>query len=271
MRLSSNVNNTSVPTQAIISPSDNDNILNFINFNHLGSNTLSASSAFKKIQSPSKSSSDELFTTPNNSSLKYSKIANLYLSDLLIQDSDSLKTNRQVMNNPLTSVNANNITTLDRKSVDTILGSGLLNSSSNLNSRVSRNNSITLDTQLVSKADTLKDNLLTNVIQSNNILTHNTNLLNSSNFTFKNEKVTIQNPLVNSHTFNNRINIGDFVKSSTIKNNTNASFNKLDSDLLTKNPHSSNLHLPITYQLKHLPTYDLSTKLLNISSDKENF
>ena len=41
---------TSTPAHLILSPTDNNKILNFINFNDLGSSTLSNSTAFKKIQ-----------------------------------------------------------------------------------------------------------------------------------------------------------------------------------------------------------------------------
>lgn len=87
MRSKVNVNNESVPTHALLSPSDNKNILNFINFNNLGSSNLKSSSAFKKIQSASKSNPQDLFNSATDFSIKYSKLHDLYLNDLSTQDS----------------------------------------------------------------------------------------------------------------------------------------------------------------------------------------
>ena len=47
-------NGTTVPSYLLLTPQSNQKILNFINFNKSGINTLNNSTAFKKIQFASK-------------------------------------------------------------------------------------------------------------------------------------------------------------------------------------------------------------------------
>jgi hypothetical protein len=52
-------------------PIDNFKLLNFLNFNDIGSNTLNESNAFKKIKMFSKTSFYNLFTNVNNYNNKF--------------------------------------------------------------------------------------------------------------------------------------------------------------------------------------------------------
>ena len=87
MKSKSAVANSSTPSHVLLSPTDNSKVLDFINFNTVGSNTVNNSTAFKKIQSASKSSSQSLFAAETDYSLKYNKLNNLYLTDYNSQDS----------------------------------------------------------------------------------------------------------------------------------------------------------------------------------------
>jgi hypothetical protein len=107
----------STPTHILLSPSDNNNILNFINFNNLGSTTLGASTAFKKIQSASKTNPQSLFSNSSDYSLKYNKIYDLYLTELSTQDNLMYGINRQHNYSSSASLLNNLSTQLDNDSV----------------------------------------------------------------------------------------------------------------------------------------------------------
>lgn len=87
MKSKSAVSNSSSPAHVLLSPTDNNKVLDFINFNTVGTNNVNGSTAFKKIQSSSKSSSQTLFSVDSDYSLKYNKLNNLYLADYNSQDS----------------------------------------------------------------------------------------------------------------------------------------------------------------------------------------
>ena len=124
---------TSTPSHLILSPSDNSKILNFLNFNSIGSNTLDTSSSFKKIQSFSKTNPQELFNTSSDFSLKYNKLSSLYKSDSDLINSTSYGTFRQHNYNSMSSLTNQFTTNLDSKSVDKLLNYnyGLKNTKTN--------------------------------------------------------------------------------------------------------------------------------------------
>lgn len=109
------------PTQAIMSPTDNKKILNFINFNNLGSSNLNTSTAFKKIQSASKFNPSELFTYPSDYSSVYTKLSNLYLSDFTTHSNSNLKISRKVLNTSKFSSHIDLAFNLDKNNVDRVL------------------------------------------------------------------------------------------------------------------------------------------------------
>jgi hypothetical protein len=118
MRTKSNVKFTNTPSHMILSPSDNDKILNFINFNDLGSSTLNVASSFKKIQFFSKTNFASLFNNPSEFSLKYKKINDLYLNDYKSQDSLYYGINRQHNFSSINSTTNSFNSQLDNKGVD---------------------------------------------------------------------------------------------------------------------------------------------------------
>jgi len=121
MRSKTNVQLTSTPTSALLAPNDNTKILNFINFNTIGSTTINNSNAFKKIQSFSKTTPQDLFSVSSDFVLKYNKLNNLYLNDLDGQDSLFYGTKRQHNYSSKQSIIGNSISQLDNKSVSKLL------------------------------------------------------------------------------------------------------------------------------------------------------
>jgi len=95
MRLGTQDITTSTPSHALLSPSDNNKVLEFMNFNDLGSSSLTASSAFKKVQSASKANHASLFENSSDLSLKYNKIYDLYVREGGVQGSRGYGTVRQ--------------------------------------------------------------------------------------------------------------------------------------------------------------------------------
>jgi hypothetical protein len=112
---------TSTPSHLILSPTDNNKILNFLDFNSIGSNSLDSATAFKKIQSFSKTNPQELFNTSSEFNLKYNKLSNLYKSDTDLLNSTSYGTFRQHNFNSKSSLTNQFTTNLDEKSVDKLI------------------------------------------------------------------------------------------------------------------------------------------------------
>ena len=86
---------TSTPAHLLLAPNDSVKVLSFMNFNDIGSSTLKDSTAFKKIQYFSKTNPQSLFTSTSDFSLKYQKIADLYLNNSLPNKTPSYGTFRQ--------------------------------------------------------------------------------------------------------------------------------------------------------------------------------
>lgn len=119
---SKNINaSEATPTHALLSPTDNNKVLDFVNFNSLGSNLITGSNAFKKIQSSSKSNPHDLYNNVSDYSLKYNKINNLYNKDLDTQDSlfYGMKRQHEYLSNAAT-FNGTSVN-LDNKSVSRML------------------------------------------------------------------------------------------------------------------------------------------------------
>jgi len=113
--------NTNTPSHLILSPNENTNILNFTDFNNLGSNTLQSSNAFKKIQTFSKTNQQDLFIPTTNFNSRYTKLVDLYYNDTSLINSTSYGTFRQ--HNFLSNMsNKNQINSyLDNSGVDKYL------------------------------------------------------------------------------------------------------------------------------------------------------
>ena len=113
---------TSTPAHLILSPLDNSKVLNFLNFNEIGSDSLVAANAFKRIQFFSKTNPQELFSNTSDFSLKYSKFNNLYQNDTNINNSMTYGTLRQHNYNSSSSFTNQFNTFLDPKSVEAFMG-----------------------------------------------------------------------------------------------------------------------------------------------------
>ena len=94
-QLNNNSNGSSTPAHVILSPSDNTKILNFTNFNDIGSNTLQGSKAFKKIQKFTKTNNQDLFTNISDFSSRYTRLSDLYYTNQNLVDSTTYSTLRQ--------------------------------------------------------------------------------------------------------------------------------------------------------------------------------
>lgn len=105
------------PAHILALPIDNYKLLNFLNFNDVGSNSTQEINAFKKIRMFSKTYTSNLVFIPNNYSSKYKNLSNLYINDLLFTDSYLYGLKRQhnflssnsILNNQTTFLNLNSI------------------------------------------------------------------------------------------------------------------------------------------------------------------
>jgi len=86
---------SSTPAHLLLNPTGNSNLMNFMNFNDVGSNISSDSTAFKKIQYFSKTNPQSLFNNSSEYSLRYDKLANLYFNDIEANKASSYGTLRQ--------------------------------------------------------------------------------------------------------------------------------------------------------------------------------
>jgi hypothetical protein len=105
----------------LVIPSDNYKLLNFYNFNDLGSSSVQEINAFKKIRMFSKTYTSNLNFVPNNFSSKYKLLSNLYLNDLNFSDSYLYGLKRQHNFLSTSSLLNNQSTFLDLKSVNKIV------------------------------------------------------------------------------------------------------------------------------------------------------
>lgn len=108
------------PAHLLVIPLDNYKLINFMNFNDIGANTIYESNAFKKIKMFSKTYTSDLTFLPNNFSNKYKVFSNLYINDNSYTDSYLYGLKRQhnflssssIFNNQATFMNLNSINKL---------------------------------------------------------------------------------------------------------------------------------------------------------------
>ena len=111
---------TSTPAHLILSPTDNNKVLDFTSNNTLGNNTLQTSDAFKKIQFFSKSNNQELFNSNSEFTLKYNKISLLYGNESNLLNTNAYGTFRQHNYNSSASVGNTFVTNLDTTSTNLV-------------------------------------------------------------------------------------------------------------------------------------------------------
>jgi hypothetical protein len=98
------------PAHLLVLPNDNSKVLNHLNFNDIGANTLKESQAFKKIRQSSKTFTTNLVLTPGTLIGKYNSLYDLYLRDSNVTDSVNYGNTRQHnMTATLASTNVNRV------------------------------------------------------------------------------------------------------------------------------------------------------------------
>jgi hypothetical protein len=136
------------PAHLLLLPLDNKKLVNFLNFNDIGSTTLKESVAFKKIKTISKTFTSNLVTSPTSLNLKYKKINQTYLTDTSFLTSNNYGLVRQ--HNYLTS--KSNLTKtnimLDKKSFNQFLINNSLKNSQTLNKISFNQNLLNIQTKL---------------------------------------------------------------------------------------------------------------------------
>jgi len=285
-----------VPAHLLLSPSDNNDILNFINFNNLGSSTLTSSSAFKKIQFSTKTNPQNLFHSTNDFALKYNKIYDLYLSDSDVQSSLSYGVSRQHNFMSSSALTNNYSSQLDNNSVDKIIS---YNNNTNL---ISNSYSNTSTNELINPSSSNSKfslNLESHLNDTNVLNSYSTNSdeysgkefgtkINSSvDLTSNNKSLGgLSNDI---QTFNNAIhssyNMFDYSLFYKIFTNKSPNQQVLSADrnirnLDTLNPLKMNYNLNTStsnivssstvFPQSHIPSAALGTKFVNIDYDKFN-
>ena len=118
------------PAHLLVIPTDNYKLLNFINFNDIGSSNVQEINAFKKIRMFSKTYTSNLTFVPNAYTQKFKFFSNLYINDLSFSDSYLYGLKRQHNYLSSTSLLNNQSTFLNMSSVNKFIN---FNFKSNLN------------------------------------------------------------------------------------------------------------------------------------------
>ena len=224
------------PAHILILPIDNYKLLNFLNFNDVGANSIQEANAFKKIRMFSKTYTSNLTHVPNNFSNKYKNLSSLYVNDLLFTDSYSYGLKRQHNFLSSQSLINNQSTFLNLTSVNKFINFNFktknnhqnkLNNLSNLNYFKKNNNSSV--TNLF-----LKTNNVFNKLFSDNSLIFLNNSLTYSNFIANinddSDKAKINHPLYKL--FNNKFKKNNFYNFNNLNqlNYTNSDTSLIDSN-----------------------------------------
>ena len=115
-------NISSVPAHLILTPTDNSNLLNFMDFDSIGTSTVKDSTAFKKIQFFSKTDPTSLFNIQSDFQQSFNKVSSLYTNDLTLNTSYSYGMDRQHNYTSLTSTLPLFNTLLDNTSINKFFG-----------------------------------------------------------------------------------------------------------------------------------------------------
>ena len=297
----------SVPAHALLSPVDNTGILNFINFNNLGSTTLNNSAAFKKAQYSTKTTPQNLFSSADDFALKYNKIYDLYLSDMSTQDNLSYGISRQHNYTSSSSVSNGFSTQLDNKSVSKLLSynynystnpSTYTNTSSlevtnnatplqtNLNlvgnvtpvssiSSVNHNTDLGLGKEFATKTSLTQEGALNNSlvsVDSSSIQPLDTKLNYSNNgfdysFFYKNFTPKSVNQQVLSGDRNIR-NLNNYNPNKTNENFNNNLTTPLGNQQPLNNVATALPSASTTFPQAHIPSSALGTKFVNLGYDR---
>lgn len=237
------------PAHLLVIPSDNYKLLNFINFNDIGSSNIQEINAFKKIRMFSKTYTSNLNFVPNKFTQKFKTFSNLYLNDLSFTDSYLYGLKRQhnylssmaLLNNQSTFLNMTSLNKfinfnfqLNNLSFDThsYYGNSFFkkNTSTNLS-----NDSI----RIFNLLKTLQNNSSINPFTKNLLYSNLENLINDDS-----DKKKINYPFYKL--FNNRLNKFNFINFSNLnKLNSLSELSIIDLNNEFKNYFSNN---QITYK-----------------------
>lgn len=161
------------PSHLLLVPTDNYKIINLLNFNDLGTNSLNESNSFKKIRILSKTNNSDLYSSFDSFNSKFHNFSKLAELDYSLQDSFVFNSKKQI--NFLNSSNLihNTSLTLDHVSIKKLVK---LNLKSNMSSN---NETFSLISNFNKNKDesTLLDNFVINSL-----------LLNSDVLFFQNSK-----------------------------------------------------------------------------------
>jgi len=84
------------PSHLLLVPSDNYKIINLLNFNDIGSNSLNESNSFKKIRILSKTNNSDLFSSYSKFNSKFHTFSKFIDSDSNLNDATTFATKRQI-------------------------------------------------------------------------------------------------------------------------------------------------------------------------------
>jgi hypothetical protein len=124
-------NISSTPAHLILTPTDNSNLLNFMDLDSIGISTVKDSTAFKKIQFFSKIDPTSIFNIKSDFQNSFNKINSLYTNDLTLNTSYSYGMDRQHNFTSLNSTLPMFNTLLDGNSVNKFFGYNFNNSTQN--------------------------------------------------------------------------------------------------------------------------------------------
>lgn len=124
---------SSTSAHTLVTPLDNNQILNFINLNEIGASTLKTATAFKKIQICSKSNPQQLFATTSDFASRYARLFDLYSVDSVLSKSYSYGTLRQHIYTSQQAVNTQTRTFLDQRSIEYLIKYNYSVNTKNLN------------------------------------------------------------------------------------------------------------------------------------------
>lgn len=175
------------PAHLLVLPIDNSKILNFLNFNDVGSNSVYEANAFKRIKMFSKTYTSGLNFSLNSFSSKYKKFTNLYINDNFFLDSYLYGLKRQQNFLPSSAVLNNNISFINLYSINKLINFNL-------------KNNIKFSTEVFD----LKQKL--NFFQNKNINNFNINLLKHESILNKNNKNKTQESFSNFLIHNSYLN-----------------------------------------------------------------
>ena len=195
----STISHTNTPSHLVLSPSDNDKILNFINFNSLGTRTLKDVSAFRAPHFSSKSNLSNLFNSQTNYAISYSRLSNLYLNDVLLQDSANYTSTRQYHYPSKTSTESNYNLLVDSSTINTL-------HQYNLGQNGNLNNLLSPNINAVVKGSVSSDNPLNPQITNPLSPFHTKNELDSSGLMVSNFTSPLLLDLVESTTSDSKLN-----------------------------------------------------------------